>query len=282
MDQCIIYSLYMLEKLYQWDYSSAVADIMTSYQTHWSVVINFLYFANAMKWQLFEEPSWTSDFLQKRSMYVQALHQAQYFLPDGIALQVFAKFLTKKSLSNLNGTDFIPHLIQEISREHSVSLYLYQCYDPEKGKWEDSLLHWINALEKDFDTQVVWADQCHYQDRWDSFDWKELESKTQQDNKEVKIFLNCTWTPFQETWIYEHIDFFTDYWFLVCNAGWLIDYLTWYEKRAPRRIVKTRVLETFWRIVTHPKKNIHKFLAMFGVIRFLRKPFVASPKTENY
>lgn len=56
--------------------------------------------------------------------------------------------------------------------------------------------------------------------------------------------------------------------FLILSAGGTIDYMTGFEERAPERVVKARVLETLWRIITKPKKNFKKFLWMFGVVRF--------------
>jgi UDP-N-acetyl-D-mannosaminuronic acid transferase (WecB/TagA/CpsF family) len=76
------------------------------------------------------------------------------------------------------------------------------------------------------------------------------------------------WTPVQEIRIEKHKKKIEEYNIIVLNAWWTIDYITWFEQRAPDRVVKARVLETFWRICAHPKKNIKKFLAMFGIVRY--------------
>ncbi len=62
---------------------------------------------------------------------------------------------------------------------------------------------------------------------------------------------------------------FIDNQLMVINAGGFIDFVAGYEKRAPQWVVKARVLETFWRVITNPKKNFKKFAAMFGVLRLL-------------
>jgi len=255
----------MLDKIFVWDKELATQEILQTYQQQWSCIVNFLYFANAMKRRLFEQPRDYKDITYKHSLL-----EWDYLLPDGIALQTFYKIYTGTLLHNLNGTDFVPYLLWEISKNHSLSIYLYQCFDPAKGKTPESLQHWVDALHEMYSEVLLpRADQCHYTSRGEEFDRDWLTHTLSEDRSEIRVFLNCTGTPFQELWVQEHRDFFAQHWFLVLNAGGLIDYLTWYETRAPAWVVRARVLETFWRIAKHPNKNLHKFLSMFGVFRFL-------------
>lgn len=53
------------------------------------------------------------------------------------------------------------------------------------------------------------------------------------------------------------------------NVGGFLDFVAGFEKRAPVWVVKARIFETFWRIGTNPRKNMKKFLAMFGILRIL-------------
>ena len=276
------YHRFMLDMLYTGTSDSAVQDILSIQKTHWMAIVSFLYFANAMKWQLFESPVWDESFLKTRSTYISDLSDASYIFPDWIALQLFSTYVAKQSLHNLNWTDFIPFFIDTVAQEHSMSLYLYQCYDPIKWKEADSLEQWVRSLQERFNLRVVRADQCLYSSRGDCVNIKALGEAMEKDTSELKIFLNCTWTPFQENWTTEHSSLFQDTNCIVFNAWWLIDYITGYEKRAPDFIVKTRVLETFWRILTKPKKNLHKFVSMFWVLRFLRKPVVLSDQSDSF
>lgn len=95
--------------------------------------------------------------------------------------------------------------------------------------------------------------------------------------KPYRILLVCKGTPHQELRVARNHQRFMDAGVLVINAGGRIDYLSGFERRAPQRVVKARVLETFWRVVMHPKKNAKKFLVMFGILRRwgkqLRKSF---------
>jgi UDP-N-acetyl-D-mannosaminuronic acid transferase (WecB/TagA/CpsF family) len=93
----------------------------------------------------------------------------------------------------------------------------------------------------------------------------------QHDTSNIKIFFNCTGTPFQEIRFMEHEKKLRDFGFLMISAGGTIDYMTGFEERAPDRVVKARVLETFWRICLHPGKNFKKFWWMFGVMRYWGK-----------
>lgn len=266
------YHTCMLFKIYKHSADQAYEDIMQKMTQNWSCIVSFLYFANAMKRMLFEDIDWSDEFVAQAQTYMTSLEAADYVLPDGIALQTFSRISQWDSLSNLNGTDFIPFFIKKAWKEVSLSVYLYQCYDPSLGKHEDSLNIAKDALMSEFDVSVPRASQCLYTQRGEAFDRDWLDKALVADGADIKVFLNCTWTPFQENWTHANQDFFRKHGCLVFNAWGLIDYLTWFEQRAPTWVIKARVLETLRRIVTKPKKNLHKFLSMFGIIRFFWKP----------
>jgi exopolysaccharide biosynthesis WecB/TagA/CpsF family protein len=234
-------------------------------------VVNFVYFANVAKQRLVEG---TPEEGQKK--YADALAQSSDFLlADGIALQLFCKRFMGNKPPSLNGTDLNPYLFEQLLKKYSVSIYLYQCYDPPKGKTVAFLQKGIEALELRFPKlRVVRADQCLFREKGKDFDWKWLQDTVQNDTATIKIFFNCTGTPFQEIRAHENEKQLRDLWFLIINAWGTIDYLTGFEKRAPEWVVKARVLETFWRIVTQPKKNFKKFARMFGFFRILKKSWL--------
>jgi UDP-N-acetyl-D-mannosaminuronic acid transferase (WecB/TagA/CpsF family) len=58
------------------------------------------------------------DISQIRKAYQDAIHDADVVLPDGIALQIFYFLARKKWLSNLNGTDFAPYLLEQLVKKH--------------------------------------------------------------------------------------------------------------------------------------------------------------------
>jgi exopolysaccharide biosynthesis WecB/TagA/CpsF family protein len=261
----------VLDKLSLWSAHEAIRTIMTTYTTNGSCVVNFLYFANLAHQRLIE---WTPEMKQKA--YLEALLQGDFLFADGIALQLFYRWFADASWGkmpeNLNGTDLNPLLIETLLKEYSVSLYLYQCYDPPKGKTKAFLQTWIDALQNRFPSlSLPRAEQCLFREKGKDFDRKDLEDTVVKDTSQIKIFFNCTWTPFQEIWVAEHERKLRDLGFLVINAWGTIDYLTWFEQRAPTRVVKARVLETLRRITTKPGKNLKKFLRMFGIFRIFGK-----------
>ncbi|USN57077.1 MAG: hypothetical protein H6766_01015 [Candidatus Peribacteria bacterium] len=55
-----------------------------------------------------------------------------------------------------------------------------------------------------------------------------------------------------------------------------MDFVSGFETRAPEWVVKARVLETPYRILSRPRKNLKKFLRMFGIVRIRKKQLVNS------
>lgn len=109
-------------------------------------MVNFLYFANVAKQRLVEG---TPEEGQKK--YADSLAQSSDFLlADGIALQLFCKWFVGSYPPNLNGTDLNPYLFDTLVKERTVSVYLYQCYDPPKGKTVAFLQKGIEVLENRF------------------------------------------------------------------------------------------------------------------------------------
>ena len=151
-----------------------------------------------------------------------------------------------------------------LSKNHNVSVYLYQCYDPPKGKDITFVAKGISVLKEKFPKiSVPRSGQCLFWEKGKDFDREGLENAIANDTSQIKIFFNCTGTPFQEIRFMEHEQKLRELGFLMISAGGTIDYMTGFEERAPQRVVKARILETFWRITTQPKKNLKKFVWMF-------------------
>jgi UDP-N-acetyl-D-mannosaminuronic acid transferase (WecB/TagA/CpsF family) len=60
------------------------------------------------------------------------------------------------------------------------------------------------------------------------------------------------------------------------NVGGFLDFVSGFETRAPERMVKAKVLETPYRIFSHPSKNMQKFIRMFGILRIRKSQLVNS------
>jgi len=239
----------MLAKIYTWTRDQATQNILDTYISQWYCVVNYLYFANAMKRRLFEQPRHQDD-----TRYKSALQEWDYLLPDGIALQTFYKFASgfDQKLHNLNWTDFLPYFLNSLLLERKkVKLFVYG----SKEAYSDRIRKHFTDLG--FDVEYVL-------DGYQELDWSEIHTNPNI----INILLVGRWTPLQEMWTFDHIDQIQQKWLLVMNQWWTFDFLIWIERRAPKWVIKSRVLETPWRVLTNPKKNLWKLSAMFGIVRY--------------
>lgn len=260
----------ILNHLYRWDREQAAHDILQTYAAWKSVFVDFLYFATAMKMRLFENAE-----NKEQELYKAALLDADILLPDGIALQLFDRLSRKgkKSwLHNLNWTDFTPYFFPYLLKKWTVSLYVCGVYDSLIWKDESRMYKGVENVQKIYPgLSVPFARQALYQKRGEEFPWEEFRAAWKQDTAEYKIFGTFMWSPFQEMRAYKNKDMLAETPCIFMQLGGTIDFWSGFEKRAPTRVVKARILETPRRIAKNPKKNRVKLRAMFGIRRYLRK-----------
>lgn len=260
----------MIEKLYTWNAEDLIKDIDAVYAANEFCTVNFLYFANAVQYHLLE--SNTEQTIEDK-VYAHALIESDFLLPDWIALQVWWYFNRKPKmrLQNLNWTDFTPKILSYFSQKYTVHLYIYSLYDEKIQKSQEWLHKATQKLTNEYGIDIIHAYQSHFNQRWQDFPWDDMEHNVDTSGNVINIFLNCTWSPFQEKRTEKNKDWFQKNKMMVLNVGWFLDFYSWFEKRAPERVVKAKVLETFWRVASNPKKNLKKFVAMFWVFRLLGK-----------
>lgn len=266
----------ILHKIYKEDKHHAYLDIKKLYETNWYGIVNFLYFANAMKYRLFERTDNKTDL-----QYKQTLLQWDFLFPDWIALERlylisswFNKKLERKYLHNLNWTDFIPYFIHSLLKEtKKIHIAIYSTYDPVINKTIKEIEKAKENFYKQYWVKISFSHAHNYRETSanQEFPFHQYKQSIQKESNRYNILLVCTGTPKQELWSYQNKIFFEENKVVVFNAGGFVDFLSWFEKRAPKRVVKAKVLETFWRIIKNPKKNLKKFLVMFGIFRFLGK-----------
>lgn len=247
--------MHLLENVFSWDRIRAFNTILDSYNQKWYSYVSYLYFANAMKWKLFEDVALSYEEEDTRNAYITVLESTDVLLPDGIALELFYRFFSTKwdKLTNLNGTDFLPFFLDTLK---------------EKGIQAEIIVYWAKEQYipqlKDHYTQYfpVISVQHWYQE----FDWSQLPKKA---NDTIRLMLVWRWSPLQEIRSYENREKITQHWCLVMNQWWTFDFIVWAETRAPEWMIRARILETFWRICTNPEKNLKKFIDMFGIFWFM-------------
>lgn len=255
---------------FRWSREDAAAYIADMYEKWKPVFVDFLYFASAMKMRLFEEKT-----TQAQQQYASALADADILLPDGIALQIFDRCNNirnpeKHRIKNLNWTDFTPYLLEYLLAKWSVSIYVRTVYDEKIGKDKSRMHKWVENLQKKFaGLRCPFSRQCSYHERGSFFPEQELAEARKNDDAKYKLFWNCIGTPFQEIRAHTHKEIFDTVPCIVLQLGGTLDFRSGYEQRAPDWVVKARVLETPRRILKNPQKNLKKFLAMFGIVRYL-------------
>ena len=146
-------------------------------------------------------------------------------------------------------------------------------YDPKISKWPEWMDKWLAKLQELYPhIEIIYQHQTLFSKRGEEFPFDELQKVLDEKWKRFDhiLFLNGIGSPAQEIWTEEQRSFFEKKGIIVMNNGATIDYYSGFEKRAPQRIIKLRVGETIWRIIKQPKKNLHKFLAMFQIVNYWR------------
>jgi len=243
----------ILQKLYTWSQQQAIQDIAMQREKDGHSIVHFLYFANTIKQHIF-----TTE-----SIYTRSLNEADFLLPDGIALQTFyasAVILgriqsTRKRLENCNGTDFTLPLLQSLQKKYPwLIIHLY-------GGTEAIIEKTTMFLH---DNKFVCGVVQH--------------GYTQRDRESVtpfawakQVLLVARWTPLQELRIQENIAAIQSNNLLVVSVGWLFDFWSGEEKRAPK-VFRGRA-EWLWRLCVNPRKNSIKvrysLYLPYAIVRYL-------------
>lgn len=256
----------------------AWTQIQQQTKDQWYSIVSFLYFAQAMKFRVYENHNDTSPLHQNDTTnnYIQAMKNADFVLIDGIAMQIFDRvgqfiFWDKRSRSsNLNGTDFLPYILEQ-TKDQKVAIIMSSVYDPKINKWPEWMDKWLNKLKSLYPhIDIIFKHQTVFAKRGEDFPLDEciaLIQKKKSDYDHI-LFLNGIWGPAQEIRTEQKRNHFKDTNIIVMNNGATIDYYSGFETRAPRRVVKMRIGETFRRIITQPEKNLKKFLVMFRIIPY--------------
>ncbi len=272
----------ILKKIYPKTKNKAVDDILKTYEKNWFVVSNFLYFAIINVQKLFKfnkQSNWNFKKTTRQREYKKAIIKWDFLFPDGIALQIFYRLansrfdLETKSLSNLNGTDFLPFFLDEIKKRYgSQKICIF--------------LHWakpdIIPYTKKY-LEYKWFNVVYTQDWYSELDWSSLNKKREEYQDTIDILLVARSTPdnpIQELWTTKNRSKIRENKVIVFTVWWLFDFWAaevvwkwkknWIQKRAPKLIRKIK-LERFWRLITDPKRNFKKVKNSFALFPYVFK-----------
>ncbi len=240
----------ILEKLSQKNTSEIIEEILEIYQTNTFWIVHYLYFANIIANNLLKD---------EKSEYFQALKNADFLLPDGIALQLFYEKKYNKKLHNLNGTDFSVQFLS-CFKEKKVNLILY-------GGSQEVIEKAKIFVEENFKIPVFYA-----QNGYSEFDFSHLENMPTSD---INILMVGLGTPKQELWIEQNKAKIQKYSLLAFSQWGTFDFWAGTEKRAPKIFLKLK-LEWFWRFLTNPKKNFKKVYYSLFLFLYLIQPWTKS------
>ena len=181
--------------------SQARESIKTICQTQWSCVVSFVYFAQAMKFQIFQ--------YEVKSKYKSALMNADLLTIDGIAMQIFDysgqyffKPKPRQRTQNLNGTDFLPFILNQ-TRDQKVGIILSTVYDPKLEKWPEWMDKGLAKLQRQYPhIEILLAHQTEFKNRGQDFPFEELWKilEEQKSDYDHILFLNGIGGPVQEIW----------------------------------------------------------------------------------
>lgn len=244
----------ILRKLYIKSSHEAIQDIAIQREKDGYSVVHFLYFANSIRQKLFDTPS---------TSYKKSLLAANFFLPDGIALQIFYRFAVmlgridsdRSWLHNCNGTDFTVPLLQSLQKKYPTLLvHLYG--------WTQSMVTGAQVFLHD-NGFVCGAVQDGYTSR-DRANISPFAGAKQ-------VLLVARWTPLQELRIQDNISYIEKNNILVLSVGWLFEFRSGEEKRTPK-FFRGRA-EWLWRLFANPRKNAIKvrysLYLPYAIIRYL-------------
>ncbi|MGX9355817.1 WecB/TagA/CpsF family glycosyltransferase [Roseobacteraceae bacterium S113] len=176
--------------------------------------------------------------------YAAALRRAEFVLPDGIGVELAAKMEGKTLAENLNGTDFVPQLLQRaVLRGKSV--YLLGGRPGTAQAAAQKLCMTLPGL-RIVGMRDGYGEMARTCDVLDDI-----------NESGADIVLVALGVPMQELWIDENrheIDAE-----IVLGVGALFDFLAGNVRRAPALVRKAR-MEWGWRLAMEPRRMARRYL----------------------
>ncbi|WP_416768588.1 WecB/TagA/CpsF family glycosyltransferase [Sulfurimonas sp. ST-25] len=171
--------------------------------------------------------------------YLAALQHLDLVLLDGIGMQIYFKCLNGVSLSNLNGTDLMPKLIQ--------AAYEQKCPISFYGTSQSSV---EKCAEKHGSID-------YYQDGFSPLNWDRVEN-----NSMLIVGLG---TPKQEKFVFDNREKISEKNLTVISVGGYFDFCSGVYKRAPK-IIRDMKLEWLFRSLfslAHARRYLKNFYIFY-------------------
>lgn len=184
-------------------------------------------------------------------------------LPDGFGVDIASKvFYGDKFPANLNGTDFVPRLLQHIVRPLRVALL------GGRPGIADEAAKSFHDMAPQHDYDVI-SDGYFTPDDLDSIQRRLADCRPD-------ILLIAMGVPLQELFIARHIG--PEHCTIACAVGALLDFQAGHVERAPKWVRDLR-MEWLYRLVQEPKRLAKRYLV--GNPLFLWRVGLQRLKTGN-
>ncbi|MGB5864861.1 MAG: WecB/TagA/CpsF family glycosyltransferase [Sulfitobacter sp.] len=185
------------------------------------------------------------NVMARDRQYAAAVHSADYLLPDGIGVALAAKMTGHKLTENLNGTDFIPVLLQEAALR-GQSVYLFGGTAGTAERAANRLIHKIPGL------RVAGVRDGYTQAQNDA------EIVADINASGADIVLVALGVPVQELWLHRNAPYINAE--LTMGVGAALDFFAGNVSRAPEWVRKVKC-EWVWRLAMEPRRLAKRYLA---------------------
>ncbi|SMR72749.1 polymer biosynthesis protein, WecB/TagA/CpsF family [Aliiroseovarius halocynthiae] len=198
------------------------------------------------------------NIARKDSAYRAAIGTAKYRLPDGVGIELAARMDGLHLAENLNGTDFIPKLLEKAAKM-GKSVFLL-------GAKPGTAQLAAHRLQNDIPGLQIAGTANGYGDMSN-----EAALITRINESNADILLVALGVPHQETWLARHAQALTPS--LLMGVGAFFDFYAGNVRRAPKP-VRTAKLEWVWRLAMEPRRMARRYL--LGNMTFLVGSFMRS------
>ena len=173
--------------------------------------------------------------------YRQALSSSSLTLPDGIGIKLATRLFGGRMKENLNGTDFSPLLMSELT-ERGHKIYLLGGKEGVAKAAADVLRERIPAI------QIVGAESGF-------FEGDDAVQSINQSGATV-LFVGMG-VPKQEKWIMQNREKLKPQ--LCLGVGALFDWISGAQMRSPL-VFRRLNLEWFWRVLIEPRRMFKRYI----------------------
>lgn len=193
----------------------------------------------------------------KNTEYLQAIKHASVVLNDGIGIKIGAKLKGIALKENMNGTDFIPKLLNECGKANrSVFLLGGKAGVAERAKY--------NIEQKNPNITIVSAENGYFGKQGSQAIIDKINASS------AEILIVGMGVPTQEIWLNNNVNKLANIKVAVAG-GAILDFMAGEVIRAPLLIQKIG-MEWFWRLALEPKRLFTRYI--IGNITFLAHVFL--------